>query len=200
MVDDLESVIEAAQLDRFTLLGVSQSCAVSAAYAARNPKRLSGLILYGGFVKGWRKRGDQHEIATHEAMTTLIREGWAMNTGAFRQLFTMMFIPNANAEQIAWFNELQRVTVSASNAGCLHEAFGEIDVSAHLPRIGVPTLVLHARQDLVVPFHAGREFATHIPGARFVSLDSTNHILLAEEPAFFTFCEEVTRFISESLA
>ena len=97
MVEDLESVVEAAQLDRFTLLGVSQSCAVSAAYAARHPERLSGLILYGGFVKGWRKRANHHEISAHEAMTTLIREGWAADKPAFRQLFTTMFIPGANS-------------------------------------------------------------------------------------------------------
>lgn len=198
MVDDLESVVDAAQLDRFTLLGVSQSCAVSAAYAARHPERLTGLILYGGFVKGWRKRGDRHEITTHEAMTTLIREGWGKNNPAFRQLFTMMFIPGANQEQIVWFNELQRIAVSANDASRLHEAFGETDVSAVLSGIAIPTLVLHARHDGVVPFHSGREFATGIRGARFVDLNSANHVLLADEPAFFKFCREMTRFISES--
>jgi pimeloyl-ACP methyl ester carboxylesterase/DNA-binding SARP family transcriptional activator len=198
MVDDLESVVDAAHLDQFTLLGVSQSCSVSVAYAARHPERLTGLILYGGFVKGWRKRGDPHEITTHEAMTTLIREGWGKNNPTFRQLFTTMFIPGANLEQIVWFNELQRIAVSSEDAGRLHEAFGEIDVSAVLAGIAIPTLVLHARHDLVVPFHSGREFATGIRGARFVDLDSANHILLADEPAFFKFCEEVTRFISES--
>jgi pimeloyl-ACP methyl ester carboxylesterase len=198
MVDDLESLVDAAHLEHFTLLGVSQSCAVSAAYAARHPERLTGLILYGGFVKGWRKRGDRHEITTHEAMTTLIREGWGKNNRVFRQLFTTMFIPGANQEQIVWFNELQRIAVSADDASRLHEAFGEIDVSALLAEIATPTLVLHARHDLVVPFHSGREFATGIRGARFVELDSANHVLLADEPAFFKLCEEVTRFISES--
>jgi pimeloyl-ACP methyl ester carboxylesterase len=197
MVADLESVVDASRLDQFTLLGVSQSCSAAAAYAARYPERLSGLILYGGFVKGWRMRGDQHEISTHEAMTTMIREGWGKNNPAFRQLFTTMFIPGANQEQITWFNELQRIAVSADDASRLHEAFGEIDVSAILPRITVPTLVLHARDDLVAPFHSGREFATGIQGARFVELNSANHVLLADEPAFSKFRGEVTRFISE---
>jgi pimeloyl-ACP methyl ester carboxylesterase len=198
MVADLESLVDAAHLDHFTLLGVSQSCAVSAAYAARHPERLTGPILYGGFVKGWRKRGDRHEITTHEAMTTLIREGWGKNNPAFRQLFTTMFIPAASQEQIVCFNELQHIAVSADDASRLHEAFGEIDVSAFLAQIATPTLVLHARHDLVVPFHSGREFATGIRGARFVELNSANHILLADEPAFFKLCEEMTRFISES--
>jgi pimeloyl-ACP methyl ester carboxylesterase len=110
----------------------------------------------------------------------------------------MMFIPGADRDQITWFNDLQRVTVSADLASRLHEAFGEIDVSALLAEIDVPSLVLHARRDSVVPFHAGREFATSIRGARFVDLDSANHILLADEPAFFQFCGEVTRFISQT--
>jgi pimeloyl-ACP methyl ester carboxylesterase len=198
MVEDLESVVEAAQLDRFTLLGVSQSCAVSAAYAARHPERLSGLILYGGFVKGWRKRANHHEISAHEAMTTLIREGWGADKPAFRQLFTTMFIPGANQDQTAWFNELQRITVSPHVASRLHEAFGEIDVSPLLAKITCSTLVLHARHDSVVPFYAGREFATGISGARFVELDSENHILLADEPAFVEFCSEVGRFLTKT--
>jgi pimeloyl-ACP methyl ester carboxylesterase len=198
MVDDLQSVVEATQLPRFTLLGVSQSCAVSVAYAARHPERLTGLILYGGFVQGWRARRDRHEIATHEAMTNLMREGWGMDNPAFRQLFTIMFIPDADQEQIRSFNKLQRISVSADQASRLHRAFGDIDVSAILAGIATPTLVLHARHDAVVPFNAGREFATGIRGARFVELDSANHILRADEPAFSRFCGEVTRFISQT--
>jgi pimeloyl-ACP methyl ester carboxylesterase len=198
MIADLESVVDAAGLDRFTLLGVSQSCAVSVAYAVRHPERVSGLILYGGFVKGWRKRSDSHEVATHEAMTALIREGWGQNNPVFRHLFTAMFIPGADEVQMDWFDELQRISVLPSNAGRLHEAFGEIDVSDVLSQVTIPTLVLHARKDMVVPFQCGREFATGIPGARFVDLDSANHILLANEPAFERFVREVTRFVAET--
>ncbi|RWM83217.1 MAG: alpha/beta fold hydrolase [Mesorhizobium sp.] len=197
MITDLESVVDAAGLERFTLLGVSQSCAVSVAYAVRHPERLSGLILYGGFAQGWRKRSPR-DIATHEAMTTLIREGWGNNNPVFRHLFTAMFIPGASQEQMGWFDELQRITVSPENACRLHEAFGEIDVSGLLSQVAVPTLVLHARRDAAVPFEAGREFAAGIPGARFVDLDSANHILLSNEPAFETFIGEVGRFVAET--
>ncbi|MEF0939658.1 alpha/beta hydrolase [Rhizobium sp. BR 362] len=198
MIADLESVVDAAGLDRFTLLGVSQSCAISVAYAVRHPERVSGLILYGGFVKGWRKRGDSHEVATHQAMTALIREGWGQHNPVFRHLFTAMFIPGADPVQMDWFDELQRISVSPGNAGRLHEAFGDIDVSDMLSQVTVPTLVLHARKDAVVPFQSGREFATGIPGARFVDLDSANHILLASEPAFEQFVREVMRFVAET--
>jgi pimeloyl-ACP methyl ester carboxylesterase len=164
----------------------------------RHPERVSGLILYGGFVKGWRLRGDRNEIATHEAMTTLIREGWGKNNPVFRHLFTTMFIPGANQEQMDWFDELQRLTVSPWNACRLHEAFGEIDVSDVLSQVTAPTLVLHARLDAAVPFQSGREFATGIPGARFVDLDSANHILLAGEPAFEQLVREVNGFVAQT--
>jgi pimeloyl-ACP methyl ester carboxylesterase len=196
MVSDLESVADASGLDRFPLLGVSQSCAVAIAYVVRHPERISRLALYGGYSKGWRERGDQHEIDTHEAMTTLIREGWGKDNPAFRQLFTETFIPGASREQMAWFNELQKESASPLNASRLHYAFGGVDVSTILREVSVPTLVLHARNDAAVPFEEGRALAAGIPGARFVDLNSANHILLSDEPAFADFLREVTSFIS----
>jgi pimeloyl-ACP methyl ester carboxylesterase len=196
MVSDLESVADASDLDEFPLLGVSQSCAVSVAYAVRHPERVSCLVLYGGYAKGWRKRGDRHEIDTHEAMTTLIREGWGRDNPAFRQLFTETFIPGASREQMAWFNDLQKETASPVNASRLHYAFGDMDVSAILAEVSVPTLVLHARNDAAVPFGEGKALAAGIPGARFVDLNSANHILLSDEPAFADFLREVRSFIS----
>jgi pimeloyl-ACP methyl ester carboxylesterase/DNA-binding SARP family transcriptional activator len=197
MVSDLESVADASGLSVFPLLGVSQSCAVSVAYAVRHPERVSHLVLYGGYAKGWRKRGDQHEIDTHEAMTTLIREGWGKDNSAFRQLFTETFIPGASREHMAWFNDLQRETASPANASRLHHAFGDMDVSEILEKVRVPTLVLHARNDAAVPFAQGKALASGIAGARLIDLNSANHILLADEPAFADFLREVRSFISE---
>jgi len=198
MVSDLESVADASGLEVFSLLGVSQSCAVSVAYAAQHPERVSRLVLYGGYAKGWRKRGDHHERDTHEAMTTLIREGWGKDNPAFRQLFTETFIPGASREQMAWFNKLQKETASPANASRLHQTFGDIDVSAILAEVSVPTLVLHARNDAAVPFEQGKALAAGIPGARLVDLDSANHILLDDEPAFAEFLTEIRTFISTS--
>jgi len=195
MIADLESVADASGLRRFPLLGVSQSCAVSIAYAIRHRERVSCLVLYGGFARGWRRR-DGHEFATHEAMTTLIREGWGKDNPAFRQLFAEMFIPGASREQMTWFNDLQKQTASPLNASRLHQAFGDMDVSAILEKVSVPTLVLHARKDTAVPFEQGKLLAASIPGARFVDLNSANHILLADEPAFAEFLREISFFVS----
>ena len=198
MVADLESVVDTMGLERFALLGVSQGCAVSVAYAVRHPERVSRMILYGGYVRGWRARGEPNEVAQREAMTTLIRQGWGRNNPAFRQMFTSLFVPGATPEQMDWFNELQRRSVSAENAARLHHVFGDIDVVDLLAKVTTPTMVLHTRDDAVVPFAAGRAFATGIPGARFVVLESKNHILLEGEPAFEKFVDEVRRFLADT--
>jgi pimeloyl-ACP methyl ester carboxylesterase len=200
MIADLESVVDAAGLERFTLLGVSQSCAVSVAYAVRRPERVLGLVLYGGYGKGWRKRGSDHEIATREALATLVRQGWNQNNSMFRQFFSSLYVPNARPDQIAWFDELQRRTMSPENAWRLQNVFGDIDVSFLLSEVAVSTLVLHARRDAMVPFESGRALATGIPGARFVELDSANHILVQDEPAFLRFLTEVRAFVSANEA
>jgi pimeloyl-ACP methyl ester carboxylesterase len=197
MVADLESVVEALDVDRFALFGISQGCAVSVEYAVRHPDRVSSLILYGGFVQGWRSH-DPTEIGKHIAMNSLIRVGWGQDNPAFRQMFTSRFMPGASAEQMAWFNDLQRKTVSPKVAGDLYEVFGAIDVSSQLEKVRTPTLVLHARDDAEIPLASGRAFATGIPGARFVTLESENHILLEHEPAFVRFIQEVRRFIASN--
>jgi len=196
MVADLESVVDAAGLDRFALLGLSQGCALSVQYAIRHPERVSHMILYGGYVQGWRARGDADEIVRREAMSMLIQQGWGRDNPAFRQMFTSLFIPGASQEQMDWFNELQRKTVSPEMANRLHSIFGNIDVTDLLGQITAPTLVMHARDDAVAPIRSGRAFATGIPNARFVLLDSKNHLLLSHEPAFETFLREVRRFLA----
>ncbi|CDX23629.1 Transcriptional regulator, SARP family [Mesorhizobium sp. ORS 3324] len=198
MVSDLECVVEAAGLDRFTLLGLSQSCAVSIAYAVRHPERLSGMILYGGYVKGWRARGDAGEIATREAAATLMRESWGKSNPMFRQAFCSMFIPGATHEHFAWMDDLMRRTVSPDDAWRLQSAFSVIDVGDLLEKVRVPTLVLHAREDNVAPVESGRTIAAGIPGARFFELESQNHILLEGEPAFDEFIAHVRAFIAET--
>ena len=198
LVSDLEAVVDAAGLDRFTLLGVSQSCAISIAYALRHPERVQGLILYGGYAQGWRARGDPAEIARREAILVLMRQGWGQDNPLFGQLFASMFVPGATPEQIAQFSELQRRTVTPRNAIRLQNAFSVIDATADLARVDVPTLVMHATGDLVAPIESGRQLAMGIPGARMVELDSANHILLESEPAFGRFIGEVGTFLRQT--
>lgn len=193
---DLEAVVDAACPERFALLGISRGCSASIAYAVDHPERVSHLILYGGRATGWRASGDREEVERRTAMMTLIRAGWGQDNPAFRQMFTSLFIPGATAEQMNWFNELQRRTISPENAARYQEAIADIDVSDLLSKVRVPTLVLHATGDAVVPFSRGRSLAIGIPGAQFVALESRNHILLGEEPAFEQLLDAIGQFVA----
>jgi class 3 adenylate cyclase/pimeloyl-ACP methyl ester carboxylesterase len=196
-VSDLEAVVDASRLERFALLGISQGCAVSIAYAVRHPERVTNLALYGGFALGWRKRAlSAAEQERWAAMRTLMRVGWGQENPAFRQLFTSLFIPGGTKEQADWFNELQRISTSAEDAVRNGIASSEIDVSALLSQVTVPTLVMHARDDAIVPFELGRRIAAGIPAARFVSLPSCNHLILEDEPAFPRFLQELRMFLA----
>jgi pimeloyl-ACP methyl ester carboxylesterase len=176
--------------------GLSQGCAVSIAYAVRHPERVSHLILLGGFAVGWKKRArTQAEKEAGEAMVTLVRVGWGQENPAFRQMFTSQFIPGASKEQADWFNEFQRISSSPADAARNMVANGEADVTSLLSQVRVPTLVMHARHDARIPFESGRRMAAGIAGARFVTLESQNHVLLPSEPAFARFIEEVRSFL-----
>jgi class 3 adenylate cyclase/pimeloyl-ACP methyl ester carboxylesterase len=195
-VRDLETVVDAAGLDRFALLGISQGCAVSIAYAVRHPERVTRLVLYGGFAQGAAKRArsaaEREQLA---AVLTLVRLGWGQENPAFRQIFTSQFVPEGTKEQIDWWNEMQRVSASPENAARFIAAVGDIDVTGLLAKVAVPTLVMHARDEARVPFDAGRRMAAGIPGARLVPLQSRNHLILESEPAYARFLEEMRSFL-----
>ena len=192
-VKDLETVVDASGVDRFALLGISQGGAAAIEYAARHPDRVTHLVLCGAYTRGWAKRGQA--LKEHEAVLTLMREGWGRDTPVYRQLFTLIFMPDATAEQVQWFNELQRISTSAENATRIRTASGQIDVLGRLREVSVPTLVLHARGDQRVPFDEGRQLASLIPNARFVALESRNHLTLEDEPAWQVLIKEVRAFL-----
>jgi pimeloyl-ACP methyl ester carboxylesterase/DNA-binding winged helix-turn-helix (wHTH) protein len=196
-VRDLESVVEAAGLKRFALLGISQGCAVSIAYAVRHPERVSRLVLYGGFARGLRKRGSAKGIAMADALATLMRQGWGQENPAFRQLFTSAFIPGGTAEEMRWFNDLQRMTTSPEVAVRLRKATENIDITELLGQVQIPTLVLHCRSEVAVPFEEGRLLAAGIHGSRFVTLEGCNHLLLERDAASIRFLDEIRNFLKD---
>jgi pimeloyl-ACP methyl ester carboxylesterase len=198
MVADLESVVDAAGLGRFSLVGASQGGAVAIAYAARHPERVSALLIHGGYARGVLRRGlSPGEREEARMMVELIRLGWGRENPAYRQLFTSLMIPDSTPEEAASFNELERTSTSPELAARLVASFGPIDVTSLAPLVRCPTLVTHARQDARVPFEEGRLVASLIPGARFVPLDGRNHVLLAREPAFRQFFAELHAFLAE---
>ena len=183
-VQDLESVVDAIGLERFPLLGLCRGAAVAVAFAAQHPERVTHLILYGGYARGRFKRGNQEEIERAKMLLKLVEHGWGQDNAAFRQVYTSLFIPDGTADQVQWFNELQRISTAPAIAAQLQAAAYNLDVSDLAPRVRAPTLVLHANEDAVIPFAEGRRLATLIPGSRFVPLASRNHILLEHEPAW----------------
>lgn len=195
-VRDLEAVVDAAGLERFSLFGASQGCAVSIAYAVKHPERVKKLVLYGGFALGRRLRGSPEEAELSDAMRTLMRAGWGQENPMFRQLFTSSFVPGGSAEQIDWFNNLQRITTSPDNAVRIRAVSDTLDVTQLLAQVKVPTLVLHCRDDAIQPHEEGRRIAARIPGASFVSLDGKNHLILEKDAAWPQFREAVERFLA----
>jgi pimeloyl-ACP methyl ester carboxylesterase/DNA-binding SARP family transcriptional activator len=195
MVDDLESVVDAAGLDRFDLLGISQGAAVAITYAVRHPERVRKMHLWGGYALGWKHRADPAEIERREAMLELTRYGWALDNPAYRQMFTSLYLPEGSQEQEDYFNEMQRVTTSAENAVALQQVFADINVGELLGKVTTPTLVGHSTRDAVVPFSAGRALAARIPGAQFIAVDSPNHLLLETDPGWPKYARIVEEFL-----
>jgi DNA-binding winged helix-turn-helix (wHTH) protein/alpha-beta hydrolase superfamily lysophospholipase len=194
-VRDLETVVDAAGLDRFPLLGISRGGAIAIAYAVNHPERVTKLVLYGAFAAGRKHVDMPHELEARRALTSLVRLGWGLNNPAFCRTFTCRFIPEATPEHEQWFDELQRVSTSPENAARLMDRDDDLDVRPLLAQVKTPTLVIHCDRDQAVPAEKGRLLAAEIPGARYVSLPSANHLMLEEEPAWSLFLEELGLFL-----
>lgn len=188
---DLETLVDATGLDRFSVMGMSGGAPVALAYAHAHPDRVERLVLYGGMAAG----GADDDPEAETAFLAMIRAGWQRPDSTFRRVFTTAFIPGATEEQMEWMDELQRTSTNTDNAVCSRIARHQTDVRPLLPEISVPTLVLHADDDRVAPAW-GQRLAADIPDARLVMLDSRNHVLLADEPAWQVFRGEVARFLA----
>ena len=195
MICDLEAVVDAAGLDRFPLLGISQGGAIATAYAARHPERVTKLLLYGAFGQGRLRRATPEQREEAEAMLKLVELGWNRDDPGFRQVFALHFFPDASPELHAAFNETARLSTSARNASRLMREIWSLDVLTLAAQVKCPTLAIHARSDARIPFENGRKLAALISGARLVALDSRNHILLESEPAWQSFVEEFRGFL-----
>ena len=196
-VEDLRAVVDCQGLKRFDLLAISQGAAVAVAFATRYPDRVRRLVICNGYAAGWSVRAAPDEVERREAMMTLTRTGWGSDDPIFRQLFTSHYIPQANQRQTDWFNDMQRLSASPENAVRLQKVLGSLDVRDLLPQVRTPTLIFHSRHDKAVPFSQGEALAAGIGGSRFVPLESHNHILLDNEPAWPLFVRETRSFLAE---
>lgn len=194
--NDLAAVVDDLGLERFSLLGFCQGGATSIAYTVRNPKRVDRLILFNSYHHGaFTGKGTEEAKQEAEALAELIEVGWGHEAAAFRQLFANLMLPEASMDDLRWYANLQRRTVSSQLAVRLWRAFHAIDVHDLAPKVQVPTLVLHVQGNKIVDFADGRELASLIPGARFVPLEGKNHILLEDDPVWPRFLAEVREFL-----
>ena len=194
-VADLEAVVDAAGVERFALLGISQGGAIAAEYVLRHPERVTQLVLYGAYARGWKHR---EGVRQSQALHDLVRVGWGQENPAYRRLFANLFVPDASPEQVQWFADLTRITSTPEIAARLTECMGDINVVDKIAAVSVPTLVIHGREDGRVPYTEGRILAAAIPGARFVTLESRNHILLEQEAAWARFCDVFGEFVEHA--
>lgn len=195
-VDDLGSVIDCYEYEKVAVFGASQAASVSLAYARQNLERVSHLVLFGGYSRGRRRRGDPAAAAESEAIVTLIRQGWGRDNPAYRQTLTSLFMPEASPQEAAWFNDFQKECGPAENIARFREVFDEMDVSRLLPEINVPTLVIHCEGDSIAPLSEGKYLASQIPGAQFVTLKSKSHMMLERDPEFPRFLRCVRDFLT----
>ena len=196
-VQDLETVVDAAGLDRFALMGQSQGGAVGIAYAVKHPERVSHLILCGAYSRGANFRGRPDAAQVRQALETLVQLNWGKSNPSFFQLVTNLYIPeNTTPEEQTWFKDLQLISVNTANLVKFMRACDNIDVRSLLPSIRVPTIVFHSDGDRISPPEEGRILAAEIPNAKFVPLNSGNHILVAAEPAWEIFRRELSAFLN----
>jgi class 3 adenylate cyclase/alpha-beta hydrolase superfamily lysophospholipase len=162
-VADVAAVVDHLQLDRFDLWGWLDGAAVSVAYAAQNPERLSRLVLWAAYPCGV-------EIVRPGAargLMELIRGNWGMARRALADAIS----PSGSTDLRGWTSNYFRQSVSPEVAAKYVEFYAAVDVRPFLPRVKAPTLILHRRGDRNAPIRAGRAAAGLIPDARFVALD-----------------------------
>ena len=196
MVGDLGAVIDAAEVEQCDLLGISHGAAIAIAYAARQPERVRRLVLVNSFAAGWRVRADPEEVAWRESLLEMNRRQPSFRRSLLGEMFITLYFPSASEELIAWHNEHFQTLGPVPNMQKMIEVAAWIDVRDELQKIRAPTLVFHADKDGNAPMSVGRQVSEGIPNARFIELDSANHVLLGDEAAWPVFAREMRAFLS----
>lgn len=195
-VADLEAVADAAGFERFALMAMAQGGPVALEYAARHPQRLTRIAFYNSFAGA--DESDDSDLL--EAFEALIKVGWARPTSEFRRVFSSLMIPGGSEEQLCWLDDLQRAAVETQTAMLSRRQWRTVDASERMAGLDLPTLVIASRGDQVMNFDESRNLARGVKGAHLVTLESNNHIVLADEPAWPVFLREVTAFLAPDKA
>ena len=195
-VDDLECIFDAAQVERAPVVGISQGCAIAAAFAARCPERVSAIVMIGGFPQGREKRHSKRDLEHAKALRALMAAGWDDPYPSLRDLMANVIIPIASDEERRLFAENMRQVISPENVARIRQAVDAIDITHLLSDVSAPCLVLHCRGDRLQPVEQGRAFAAGLPNARFIAYDSTNHLPTENDPAWPLMKREIHDFLA----
>lgn len=195
MVDDMEAIVDQYDHPKVAILGMSQGASVSIAYALRQPGRVSHLVLKGGYARGRKHRDKEADREESDALVSLIRHGWGNENPAVRQTLTTLFMPDASKEQMEWFNDFQKLCGPAENIAQFRATFDDMNVTQLLPKLKLPTLVIHSDKDSVAPLSEGKLLASHIKGSSFIQLNSPNHMLFEAERDFGKMIESIDTFV-----
>jgi pimeloyl-ACP methyl ester carboxylesterase len=164
----LRALCDHAELERLSLFGLT--CAVPPALllAASQPKRIDKMVFFGAYLRG----ADVAPKPVREAVTALVRASWGLGT----TMITDLFDPNLDAEGRQALSDNQRASASKDMAAKLLQLTFETDISEQAPKVNIPALVLHRKDDRAIPFAAGRELAATLPNATFQPLDGAEHV------------------------
>ena len=196
MIHDLETVADAAGVDRFPIFGTSQGVSVAIAYAARYPERVSKLILAGGFLQGPRVANVPEALEFADAIETSIRYGWQKPESHFRQLLCRSLLPEGSEEDFRELDELQMASCDVEDIQAIVDHVHTIDVAEEAKQVRAPTLILHATNEMI-PMIAARQIAATIPNSKIVELESRNHLIQAKEPAWPVMVSAMNDFLAE---
>ena len=195
-VEDFEAVVSAASLEKFPIVGISNGGIFGAAYAGRHPDRVTSMFLIAIQARGrLGARPMPEEIEAMESRLKIIELGWSANNAPHEQFVIGHHFIVATLEQRKAHQEILRQTSTAETATKLLRTFARADLRELLPQITCPTVVLHSRFDPLLPFDDAREAAALIPEARFIPLESSNHLLLDNEPGWAVMTAALNDFL-----
>lgn len=190
-VEDMRAVLDVVGARAPVIVGIADGAAVAIAYAASAPERVSALVLYAPYPKA---RGDEDApglaIPTDE---TTLSAATAERWGDPWLLDIMAPSRAGDSDFVAWWKRYQQAAVSPGAARALIASMSAIDVSASLPKVAAPTLVVHRSGDRLIPIANGRAVAARIPGAAFKELPGDDYLLYAGDVD--AFADEVARFL-----
>jgi pimeloyl-ACP methyl ester carboxylesterase/DNA-binding winged helix-turn-helix (wHTH) protein len=195
-VADLKAVLDAAGVERFSILAASQSAAIAFHFAARYPERIDRIVTYGAFVQGTRVREPEVGSTFADALGLMIRNGWGKPDSGYLRSLGTLFMPSASEAELSELLHLQSASASAERAIEIRECCSHYDEVAVLREVEAPVLVAHALRDSVHPFSQAQLIAATLPNAQLLQLDSANHVFTPRDPAFDILMDEMDAFLA----